>query len=131
MYAKTKERQIYTILLSFCAVYAYRPQQGNRYGDCLCDDCTADPVFTKERERRIPYISFFGSMAVFLVIDKILVKYFRHAIWETLQLMRPASRERNAETAEKGTGIKSYHSGWQSGRLYNSFSSTLGLVCGD
>ena len=86
------------------------------------------PFFTKERERRIPYISFFGSMAVFLVIDKILVKYFRHAIWGNAAAHATGIPKGTLKLLRKGTGIKSYIRmaiGW----LYNSFSSTLGLVC--
>ncbi|MFR3423564.1 MAG: hypothetical protein ACLTTO_08175 [Lachnospiraceae bacterium] len=78
MYAKTrKERQIYTILLSFCAVYAYAcHSRGIVMVIATAMTVLLIPFFTKEKERRLPYISFFGSMAVFLVIDKILGAIF-------------------------------------------------------
>ena len=130
MYAKTKkERQIYTILLSFCAVYAYAcHSRGIVMVIASAMTVLLIPFFTKERERRIPYISFFGSMAVFLVIDKILVKYFRHAIWGNAAAHATGIPKGTLKLLRKGTGIKSYIRmaiGW----LYNSFSSTLGLVC--
>lgn len=65
MYAKTrKERQIYTILLSFCAVYAYAcHSRGIVMVIATAMTVLLIPFFTKEKERRLPYISFFGSMA--------------------------------------------------------------------
>lgn len=130
MYAKTKkERQVYTILLSFCAVYAYAcHSRGIVMVIASAMTVLLVPFFTKEKERRIPYISFFGSMAVLLVIDKILVKYFRHAIWGNGAAHATGIPEGTLKLLTKGTGIKSYIRmaiGW----LYNSFSSTLGLVC--
>ena len=67
-------------------------------------------------------------MAVFLVIDKILVKYFRHAIWGNGAAHATGIPKGTLKLLTKGTGIKSYIRmaiGW----LYNSFSSTFGLVC--
>ena len=130
MYAKTrKERQIYTILLSFCAVYAYAcHSRGIVMVIATAMTVLLIPFFTKEKERRLPYISFFGSMAVFLVIDKILVRYFKRTIWGSRAAHATGIPKESLELLTKIKGIKSYIRmavGW----LYNSFSSTLGLVC--
>jgi len=126
MYAKTrKERQIYTILLSFCAVYAYAcHSRGIVMVIATAMTVLLIPFFTKEKERRLPYISFFGSMAVFLVIDKILVRYFKRTIWGSRAAHATGIPKESLELLTKIKGIKSYIRmavGW----LYNSFSSTL------
>ena len=94
MYAKTKkERQIYTILLS-----------------CLCDDCTADPVFYKGKGKKDSVYQFlwqYGSLSC--------DRQDPGEVFQACYLGKRCSScdrhpERNAETADKGNGDQILHS---------------------
>ena len=103
MYAKTKkERQIYTILLSFCAVYAYAcHSRGIVMVIASAMTVLLIPFFTKERERRIQFLWQYGSLSC--------DRQDPGEIFQACYLGKRCSScdrhpERNAETAEKGNG---------------------------
>ena len=112
MYAKTKKRasDLYDIAEFLCSVRLCLPQQGNRYGDCLCDDCTADPVFYKGKGKKDSVYQFlwqYGSLSC--------DRQDPGEVFQACYLGKRCSScdrhpERNAETADKGNGDQILHS---------------------
>ena len=130
MYADTKKRKCqYTVLLSFAAVYAYA---SHSRGIVTVIAVTIAVVFLllfkKEKDYRIPLLPFFASIVPFLILDKILARFFKYTIWGTGAAHATGIPIQSIRLLFTIKGIKSYiimATGW----LMNSFAPTLGLVC--
>lgn len=85
-------------------------------------------LFKKEKDYRIPLLPFFASIVPFLILDKILARFFKYTIWGTGAAHATGIPIQSIRLLFTIKGIKSYiimATGW----LMNSFAPTLGLVC--
>lgn len=122
-----RKRTLYSVLLSFFAVYAFACHSRGVVA-VIAVVMTVFIIQFFGKKKYIRYIPFLGSMAGFLVIDKVLQRFFKHAIWGNQAAHATGLSKDSILLLFKKSGIKTYIKmavGW----LFNSFTPTMGLAC--
>lgn len=122
-----RKRILYSVLLSFFAVYAYACHSRGIVA-VIAVTMTVFIIQFFGKKKYIRYIPFLGSMAVFLVIDKLLQSFFKNAIWGERAGHATGISKESIRLLFTVSGIKTYIKmavGW----LFNSFTPTMGLAC--